>query len=273
MELLRLNSAHNRLHKVIFVHGLLGSHRDWHEVVTYLDELSGSSIECLGVDLPGHNGSPIEDGLTFDTISEELQHLLNRLDRQLTEQGIWQQAQVIIVGYSLGARLLMMALAQDKLNFSWLKKIIIEGGNPGLQKKEQRQLRLQHDQKWADAFRHAQEEPVDEALHRWYQQEVFASLSSTQRKQLVAERRQHSLPMVASMLLATSLGKQPYLWASLSHRSQILLVVGENDQKFKGIYQQLDAHLYTIADAGHNAHKEQPSAFALMIKQELIPQD
>ncbi len=228
---------------VVFVHGLLGSHQDWQPVAQLLPQ-----VRCVGVDLPGHGRCPCTQSVSFDSISQDFAKLCHTLVNQGADQ-------LILVGYSLGSRVLMFALANGYLDIPQLHKVIIEGGNFGLQSQSDRQARISHDEQWANRF---SSESAEVVLDSWYRQTVFADLDQETRQKLIQLRAQNDLDSVASMLRATSLGRQPYLLPKLQKQQLIQLLVGERDSKFKAMYKASGIPTCIVPAAGHNSHKQNP---------------
>src|SRR3990167_2420505 len=65
---------------LVFLHGFLGSSRDWEPVCSYLPP-----CQCIGIDLPGHGDSPFVETFNFPIPTPQF-HL---------------------IGYSMGGRLAM----------------------------------------------------------------------------------------------------------------------------------------------------------------------
>ncbi|WP_058912785.1 2-succinyl-6-hydroxy-2,4-cyclohexadiene-1-carboxylate synthase [Entomohabitans teleogrylli] len=229
---------------LVWLHGFLGSRREW------LPVARGDFVRWpqLIIDLPGHGGSAGCTAHSFQQVSEWLHNTLvsyNILN-------YW------LIGYSLGGRLAMYHACHG--DSRGLQGMIIEGGNPGLASPALREQRLRADRHWAQRLRG---EPVEQVLAAWYQQPVFSSLSDAQRRELVADRRNNDPQALAAMLEATSLGRQPDLTPALRQLAiPVHYLCGERDAKFQAIAATLPVHSHTIMAAGHNAHREQPGAFA-----------
>ena len=140
-----------------------------------------------------------------------------------------------------------------------LRGLCVEGGNFGLISKEEKHIRWQNDTMWAERF---EQQPIADVLDNWYQQKVFSSLNPEQRQVLVAKRSDNLGLSIGMMLRSTSLAKQPYL-LNEQHRCTIpmLYICGEADQKFQHLAEQSQLTYQIIAQAGHNAHVEQPERF------------
>jgi 2-succinyl-6-hydroxy-2,4-cyclohexadiene-1-carboxylate synthase len=143
--------------------------------------------------------------------------------------------------------------------------LVVEGGHPGLQDAHQRRQRACSDAAWAERFRR---EPLAQVFADWYQQPVFAGLSTAQREALVALRSHNSGASLAAMLEATSLAVQPDLRAQLrARRYPFHYLCGERDAKFRAIARDVAATTHIIHHAGHNAHRENPAAVVSCLAQ------
>lgn len=234
---------------VVFLHGLLGSIGDWEKIASAIVK----THPVLLIDLPGHGHSRLIN------VSES--HGFDQTCRLIVEQlesSPYQE--FIFVGYSLGARIAMYLNACFKLPENIvLRGLCIEGGNLGLHCAKEKQARLKNDIAWAERF---EQQPIVDVLDTWYQQPVFSSLNPEQRQDLVVKRSDNLGKSIGMMLRATSLAKQPYLLEAL-HRSSIpmLYICGEADNKFQYLAEQSQLTYQIIAQAGHNAHVEQPERF------------
>lgn len=255
LRLLRTSSQAIK-HRIIFVHGFLGSSHDWSDVVTYLPE----SIEAYAIDLPGHG---VLADFTLTSFEQYAEFLLAQI-KALPCDG----TPLALVGYSLGARIIMHALNKMRRNHHSVQLIVLEGGNFGLQEQSDKKSRWQNDEKWANRFIN---EPIGAVLNDWYRQPVFCSLSEAQRSRLIVERSNNNGSALASVMLATSLGKQEYLLPRLKDAVwPIHFLVGEKDHKFNHLYTSSGVQFCVILGAGHNAHKEQPEKYVNKLTQ-LLP--
>lgn len=225
---------------LIFLHGFSGDAGEWQPVGEAL-----SSFSRLYLNLPGH-GDSVDVAVTgFDEVAAQIQQTLDHYHIQR----YW------LIGYSLGGRVAMYIASHNKP--AGLAGVIVEGGHPGLTDDASRAARWQSDSQWAARFR---QQPLDEVFTDWYQQPVFASLTPSQRQALVALRRRNEGPALADMLLATSLAVQPDLRAALAARDYpFWYLCGERDSKFRAIAAELQAPCHVIDNAGHNAHRENPT--------------
>lgn len=252
-SLQHLKSAANVRIRLVFVHGFLGSTEDWQPILSYLPE----TLDAWAVDLPGHG--VLKDYL-LPSLPDYAQFVASELSG-LPDDG----TPVVLVGYSLGARILMHCLTEQMLNPATVKAVILEGGNFGLVSRSDREKRWDSDHQWIERFTH---EPLESVLRAWYGQPVFSSLNDKQREQVIRLRSQNSASSLAKVLSATSLARQAHLLPELTEaKVPVRYIVGARDSKFCQLYQQAGVRFYTVADAGHNAHKEQPELYAEKLAQ------
>ncbi len=225
---------------LVFLHGFIGNCREWRNIIEMFP-----TFPCLAVDLPGHGASRNFTVNDFIDFNQALNTLL----------AAHKIENYYLIGYSLGGRLAMHDVCHRKI--PGLHGLIVESGHPGLTDEAEKTARLVHDAQWAQRFR---QEPITDVLHDWYRQPVFSDLSDEQRTRFIRERQNNYGQNVASLLMATSLGKQPCLTQKLQALSlPFLYLCGERDQKFSALAKLFPHH--TVPNAGHNAHVENPKAF------------
>ncbi|MDC9592473.1 2-succinyl-6-hydroxy-2,4-cyclohexadiene-1-carboxylate synthase [Xenorhabdus sp. IM139775] len=246
--------SHHQGRWLVWLHGLLGTGDDWLPAVAACHQ-----HPSLVVDLPGHGRSA---NVNLTGGFAQMSALLNATLSEYQIRDYW------LIGYSLGGRIAMYHAIYGKPDYgkpdysknSALQGLLVEGGNPGLFSRRERDRRLQHDQHWAQRFRR---EPMRSVLADWYQQPVFADLTAAQREQFIHLRSQNSGNGIADMLEKTSLGHQPWLVPALQQLSiPFSYLCGENDRKFQHIAQRYTLPLNTIPQVGHNAHYGDPVAFS-----------
>lgn len=236
---------------LVFLHGLLGCSNDWLQVSEQL-----SDYNRLFIDLPGHGTSRDSIVIGFDDTCKMIAGAI--------ADSPAQQSPILLVGYSLGARLLMYGMVNSYFASVKVVGCVVEGGNFGLTSQSEKQLRLQNDQRWAECFT---DKPMTHVLQKWYQQPVFVSLTDRQRAHLVEQRLDNSGVAIGRMLLATSLAKQPFLLDRLlQYKMHFHYVCGENDLKFYQLATSSGLVFTAIKEAGHNVHHEQPAQFASLIR-------
>lgn len=238
------------MHTLIFLHGLLGSNQDWQKVIEKLPH-----FRCLSLDLPLHAQS---QQYHVENFEQTCRYLATQIQQHIGNSPYF------LVGYSLGGRLALYYSLQFQQTKGNLQGIILEGANIGLSNEADRLARWQNDCFWAQRFA---QEPIQQVLNDWYQQPVFAHLNTSERMALIEKRATNQGVAIAQMLRATSLAKQPDFRTKLrTTRLPIYYLCGEKDQKFRTIAEQEHLNLRLIPQAGHNAHLENPLAFANAIQ-------
>ncbi len=245
---------------VLFLHGFLGSSRDWATVAEALSD----EFFCVVPDLPGHGKTVVENDKQWFTMENTAAAL-----------GAWLEGQGVercgVVGYSMGGRLALYLAGSYPERFD---KVVLESASPGLKTEAERQARRKHDEALASAIEHGSFETF---LKNWYRQPVFASLSAdpARLERLIAERlavnkNRHGLSLSLRMM---GTGAQPSLWEKLPEfRSSLLLLIGEKDAKFQAVAAEMvkccpAARLRCVAGAGHTVHWEQESTFIRLVRQ------
>ncbi|CAM3885360.1 2-succinyl-6-hydroxy-2,4-cyclohexadiene-1-carboxylate synthase [Vibrio aquimaris] len=246
------NSDHRRsLPVIVCLHGFLGDSDDWAQCVEFL-----ADYPVLCIDLPGHGRSKNVHCADFKSCCDQISNVLSH---QVPEQ-----APIVLVGYSMGARIVMAGLANEYFSAFNIKLLICESGHFGLDDEEHKKQRLINDKVWANRFSH---ETIETVLEDWYQQIVFQSLSDAQKTDLVRKRAKNFGSSVASMLLATTLAKQDFLLDILKTSSvSIHCICGDKDKKFKQLNASSGLPYTCIQQVGHNVHIEDPQAFTNIVK-------
>jgi 2-succinyl-6-hydroxy-2,4-cyclohexadiene-1-carboxylate synthase len=233
---------------VLFLHGFMGSRRDWAPVAAAL----APALRCLLVDLPGH-------GETADPADEAL----------WTPDGcVGALAQILagagggnVVGYSLGGRLaLQLAIEHPRT----VARGVIISGSPGVAGECGRAQRRNSDEGLA---RRLEREGLDAFLEDWYGMPLFAALREHPRYPDVIERRRRNDPrLLARSLRSMGTGVQRSLWADLpGTRTPLLFLAGERDAKFTDLAFDAVARCpqgeaVVVRGRGHSLVEEDPEA-------------
>jgi 2-succinyl-6-hydroxy-2,4-cyclohexadiene-1-carboxylate synthase len=229
---------------IVMLHGFLGRGDDWLQLVNQFDRHS----PCLNPDLPGHGGSLLDPS---SEIAETAQALVAWLDRL----GI---AQTQLYGYSMGGRLALYLAVHWPDRFPG---VLLESASPGLVDPRAQAQRRERDRLLALEI----EQDFPAFLARWYEQPLFANLKRQTAFGAIYQRRLNNCPQsMAQSLRSMGLGMQPSLWERLPElRSKVVLLVGEQDEKFLAINQQMaalipGAKLWVASGAGHTVCVEKP---------------
>lgn len=210
----------------LFVHGFLGSPDDWGPV---LAEVSGRAI-------------PIPRAPSIEEAADALV----------------PATPCLIVGYSLGGRLAMLAAARNPAAFTGVIAVSADPGNAG------------HDRTVLDAQRadHIERAGLEAFVEPWYQGALWANLRSHPSFPQMLERRLSASPEAAMWALRTySSGLQPDLWDCLPQ--DLTVVVGQQDPKYLAIGRRMAARgcpLHIVPTAGHAIPTEAPGALAGIVR-------
>ncbi|XP_031097286.1 protein PHYLLO, chloroplastic isoform X2 [Ipomoea triloba] len=253
-------SANNNV--IVFLHGFLGTGEDW---IPIMKAMSGSA-RCISIDLPGHGRSKLQDRAGNDVMDESTFSIEAIATILCNLLGKLHFKKVILVGYSMGARIaLYMALRCN----ATVEGAVIISGSPGLTNPVERKMRRAKDDFTASFLVSS---GLESFIDTWYAGDLWNSLRCHPHfKNIVSIRLQHdNLGTLARVLSDLSIGRQPPLWEDLKHcKLQLLLIVGERDAKFKTIAQKMHdeinqnatvdcPEMIEIPCCGHAAHLENP---------------
>jgi len=232
--------------KFCFLHGFLGKPSDWEPVLL---TLSLKTKDSWTPDLIHDPGLGPETPLSL--WPQKFQSVL---------EGFAKPSSIILVGYSMGARLALTFLAEASCV---LKGALLIAAHPGLSHDSQRQERRQNDQAWAHKLF---TQNWDDWIPAWNAQEVFLNTQAFERNEKDFDKEKLHLA-----LTQWSLAQQPnYLSRLSSIKTPLRWVVGENDHKFMPLYQQLHHenplfNYQIVKNAGHRVLLDQPHRLSQLI--------
>jgi 2-succinyl-6-hydroxy-2,4-cyclohexadiene-1-carboxylate synthase len=240
----------------------MGDHRDWDSVANALS----TDFDCITVDLPGH-GQSINEGETsnFASVATSIIDIADEVDADSFS----------LVGYSLGGRL---ALYFANLFAMRIDTLILESASPGLHTQPERAARCKHDEALAC---HLESQPLEQFIDAWYAQPLFATMHRHPERfaALRARRLEQNPKELANNLIAMGTGAQPPVWDDLpDHHIPTLLILGEHDEKFRDIADEMAAlssaiQIETIPECGHNVHFENPERYTARLRDFLNEQN
>ena len=238
----------------------MGCSKDFNNVILELSE----EFCCLNVDLPGHGKTRGMDNLARYSMSETARGAIALLDELEIDK-------CSLVGYSMGGRLALYTILYFPHRF---ESGIIESASPGLKTKKEREERRKVDENRSQELENGK---FPEFLSHWYGQPLFEFLrNSPQFEKMMARRLQNNPRELAKSLRYMGTGSQPSLWENLKENQiPLLLLVGENDVKFRAINAEMArccrvANVAIAPNAGHNVHLENPPEWVRQVKQFLI---
>ena len=243
---------------VLFLHGFMGSSRDWRGVTASI----GDRALAVTVDLPGHGAS-----VRLPPEAYAIEGTARAVVGVLDETGL---NRAVIAGYSMGGRLaLYLALRHPER----CAGLFLESASPGLRSEEERTARRAADEEKALRL---ESEDFEAFLRDWYEQPIFASLARDEEgllRRTVQARLRNDPGELARSLRGMGTGAQPSLWEELAGISApALAVAGELDGKFVGVSQRMAAlsprmQTVTVPGAGHDVHAEAPERYAGLLRE------
>ncbi|MBN2414061.1 2-succinyl-6-hydroxy-2,4-cyclohexadiene-1-carboxylate synthase [candidate division KSB1 bacterium] len=241
---------------VLFLHGFMGSTRDWEVVV---EKLKHKSINILTIDLPGHGKTRINT----DEKSYSIPETANRIIQVLDHLDIQKCS---IVGYSMGGRLALYLVLTYPERFTHL---VMESAGPGIIDLFERENRQRHDEIVAEKM---QADDFESFVLKWYYQPIFRSLILHPNFQNLLYLRLGNDPAeLAKVLRNMGQGTQEPMWYKLTNITiPVLLMAGDKDTKYTEIVQDMARFnpgfkTKIFKDCGHNLHFEVPDKFTRLI--------
>jgi 2-succinyl-6-hydroxy-2,4-cyclohexadiene-1-carboxylate synthase len=235
---------------VVFLHGFMGSHASWNELISKIN------IPSLTIDLPGHGKSKFKQETiiyTFDDWVSDFKHILDTLN----------VSKIYLCGYSMGGRLAMTFATQYP---NYIETLTLESTTPGIENYEGQSKRKLLDLNNAKSIR----ENYSKFLTSWEQLDIFANQKSrnfdgwNKQKDL---RKSQSPVQIALVLESLGTGLMSPLWNNLSQLNfPVSIITGDEDSKFNLIAQEMSKCLpisnwINIPNCGHNVHLEQLETF------------
>lgn len=242
---------------LLFLHGFLGSGRDWFGVAESL----AREYFCVLVDLPGHGKTRLRWQPGDDPFRFGGRKLLAVLDTLQIDQSV-------LLGYSMGGRMALATLLSYPDRFSAL---ILESAHPGLEDEAERKTRSQWEEEICERLGR-EEFPI--FLNRWYAMAIFRSLQKNppQLAAIIERRMQNRPEWPAAVFSGFGLSRQPNFWPQLVKITvPVLLIAGDLDPKYCAITSRMhrlipQSHLVIIQNAGHMVHEEKEKTFTLEVK-------
>lgn len=243
---------------IVMLHGFTGSSQNWK---LHQESLS-QQFTVITIDLLGHGKteSPTDAArYQMDKVAEDVITIIQNLISEPVD----------LLGYSMGGRLALYIA----INYPFLiKKLILESASPGLKTEDERQARVQSDNKLADFI---EQDGIENFVQYWTNIPLFESqkqLAHEIQDQLRQQRLQSSPLGLANSLRGMGTGIQPSLWEKIPDLENIsvLIIVGELDKKFVAIAEQMEIQFpmsekVIVPHVGHTTHLEQPNVFQKIV--------
>ena len=228
---------------VILLHGFTHTGRSWDPVIAAV----GERYRPVAPDIRGHGTASDREPVTLDAVLEDLSGLV--------------PGRFTLAGYSMGGRIaLHLALALPER----VERLVLIGASPGIADPSGRAARRAADERLADEIERS---TIEEFARRWARNPVLEGQPAW-----VHEERLRNTPAgLARALRGLGIGALPSAWGRLGELTMpVALVVGERDQKFREIADQMaavvsDAEVIVAPGAGHAVHLELPAAVAALL--------
>lgn len=257
---------------IVLVHGMFGSSSEMQELACALRSYHKGPI--VSVDLPGHGESRWNDTSELESYPCMLSAMAESLVDML---GSFKSC--TLVGYSLGARLsLVAALRCNKIN-NTIDMVVSISGGLGISDDLDRIARARKDNTTATKFDTLDRQAFFE---QWYSQTLWKSLQDQPGfLSYVESKGTHTTDpqnVMARTLRECSPGKSPSIKEDIRHHKsdpKILLVAGENDEKYVSLIQELQhdtlendyVQTAIVQGVGHAMHLEDANIVAHFLHQ------
>jgi len=242
---------------IVFLHGFTWEGAAWAPIAEALSD----RFYCVAPDLPGHGATSWPEPAaewSFDRVVDALDAALLKLDLVAPR----------VVGYSMGGRL---ALSLALLRSIPVDRLVLIGVSAGLEHHHDRLQRVRSDAELAERL---VSEGMEAFVERWMALPLFETMRALEPALLAklnAGRVVQPPGGLAASLKTMGTGSQPYLMEALSTLPMpTLLVVGEHDQKFRAIAEQMHARLpqgrlEVLPGCGHSVPFERPEDLSALL--------
>lgn len=238
---------------VMVLHGFTGCAESMESVVPpLLEEYCVVRLELIG---HGESDSPAAgEAYAMSRCAEQIAEAARVLDLERPH----------LLGYSMGGRAAIAAAVAHPKQFS---SLVLIGATAGIADSSLRRERILADQALADRI---EREGIAVFVDEWMALPIFASQSCLGPEALERARlqrlRNRAVGLANSLRGMGAGAQEPLLGLLARFAGPVLLVVGEQDAKFREIAASLeaafpDARTEILEAAGHAAHLEMPDAF------------
>ncbi len=244
---------------LLLLHGFVGSGEDFLPL----------GLPALRPDWPGHGSLA---GLRRPS-DYALESHLDRVDGWIN--ALAERAPTL-VGYSMGGRLLQLALAR-RGGPPPGSRVVLVSTSPGIADEAEREERRRAD---AAVARLLREQGLGRFLHYWHSQTMFLPLlerPEDRRAPILGRRAAADPEGLALSLEAVGPGSAPSTWGDLGALGEdVDLVVGERDPRYLALAGEMAARIpgarvHVVPGAGHALHLERPDALAAVIRGSRAP--
>ncbi|MDA1239923.1 MAG: 2-succinyl-6-hydroxy-2,4-cyclohexadiene-1-carboxylate synthase [Chloroflexi bacterium] len=243
---------------VVLLHGFTGTSGTWSGLV----DAMGGRYTTIAFDHIGHGRSDAPEAVDRYRMDRAVDDLVAAVGLLGHERAAW-------VGYSLGGRTALQVACRHP---EAVAALVVEGASPGLATVEEREARIEADERLA---RLAEDEGLEAFVDYWQSIPLWASQAQTLTPEQHAALRQQRLGQrpagLAYSLRGMGTGSQAWLGDRLGDIDvPVLLTAGRLDTRYVQAAEQMaalipDSRVQIIDDAGHAAHLERPEAFQAVV--------
>lgn len=239
--------------RIIGLHGFAQSRLDFE----LLADRSPSSYEWLSFDLFQTFEAPGPYDLSFWLRAIEL---ADKIDTSSSPS--------VVLGYSMGGRLLLHFLCQNHSSF---RLALVLGAHLGYDEGKEKEARRQLEEEWISRLLGSKLESFFEYWEALPLIRTQASIPSPYRERMRVRKRMSNGAHLAAILGFFGTSRMPHLKGSLHATQQrCLFAAGERDPKYLQLGQQVSAEhshieFAAVPGAGHCAHLENPTATLQLI--------
>jgi 2-succinyl-6-hydroxy-2,4-cyclohexadiene-1-carboxylate synthase len=233
---------------LVLLHGFTQTGRSWQPIAHAL----AGRYRAVAPDLPGHGDFASRRPASFAACDAYLRALAD--GRPVT-----------LAGYSMGGRIALHAALSLG---GAVERLVLVGASPGIADAGERAARAAEDAALADRIETI---GVEAFVREWGAQALFDGMPRGVAELADADRLRNTAPGLAAALRGLGTGVMPPLWERLGQLSMpVELVVGERDEKFRGIAERMavalpEARVHVVPGAGHAAHLEAPDALVELL--------
>jgi 2-succinyl-6-hydroxy-2,4-cyclohexadiene-1-carboxylate synthase len=232
---------------LVLLHGFTHTGASWDPVRSELAE----RYRALAPDIRGHGSASDREPVTIETVMADI-------DALTTER-------FVLAGYSMGGRVaLHFALARP----ARVERLVLIGASPGISDPAERAERRRTDELLAAELERS---TIEQFAARWSRTPVLADQPPEVREAATKDRLRNTTAGLARALRGLGTGALPPVWDRLAGlRMPVALVVGERDQKFRAVAEQMAsaidaATVAVVSGAGHAVHLEAPNEVARVV--------
>ena len=236
---------------LLLLHGFTHPGTSWARVQGKLPE----RYRSLAPDIRGHGSASETRPVRLEAVLEDL--------AALAPPGAFTLA-----GSSMGGRLALHAACSAGLA-GRVSRLVLIGASPGLSDPAERAARAAADDRLAKAVEGMS---IEQLAREWATSTPVLAGQPAEVIELLHRDRLRNTPAgLARALRGLGTGALPSLWKRLGDvRAPVTLVVGERDEKFTAIADQMaarlaDARVEVVPGAGHAVHLEAPERVAALL--------